>query len=123
MCIHTFKSYLLCLMPGRKWCLISGHNFDSFAACVLCTTCGVTVLLTCRLPCDERCYKQLTCGHQCPGVCGEACPDASYCAHPDCRSTAPSNVLDQVGSASSLVCCFHVSFYIHCVLYISTCFV
>ncbi|KAK8064546.1 hypothetical protein PG994_007184 [Apiospora phragmitis] len=26
-----------------------------------------------RLPCDERCQKQLKCGHQCPGLCGETC--------------------------------------------------
>ena len=28
-----------------------------------------------RLPCDERCAKLLSCGHRCPGICGEICPD------------------------------------------------
>lgn len=31
-----------------------------------------------RLPCDERCSKLLSCGHQCPSLCGETCPDG-YC--------------------------------------------
>jgi hypothetical protein len=31
-----------------------------------------------RLPCDQRCRKELLCGHQCPGLCGETCPE-SYC--------------------------------------------
>ena len=31
-----------------------------------------------RLPCNERCPKLLSCGHRCPGVCGESCPEA-YC--------------------------------------------
>ncbi|KAL4887238.1 hypothetical protein BJY04DRAFT_181 [Aspergillus karnatakaensis] len=31
-----------------------------------------------RLPCLKRCAKDLKCGHQCPGVCGETCPD-DYC--------------------------------------------
>ncbi|EPQ57199.1 P-loop containing nucleoside triphosphate hydrolase protein [Gloeophyllum trabeum ATCC 11539] len=26
-----------------------------------------------RLPCDTRCDKMLSCGHQCPSVCGEDC--------------------------------------------------
>ena len=32
-----------------------------------------------RLPCNTRCAKELTCGHRCPSVCGEACPVAEYC--------------------------------------------
>ncbi|KIW22051.1 uncharacterized protein PV07_12556 [Cladophialophora immunda] len=31
-----------------------------------------------RLPCDQRCSRELPCGHQCPGVCGETCPK-DYC--------------------------------------------
>jgi hypothetical protein len=31
-----------------------------------------------RLPCDKRCTRQLSCGHQCPGLCGENCPE-EYC--------------------------------------------
>lgn len=28
-----------------------------------------------RLPCNKRCSRNLSCGHQCPGICGEICPD------------------------------------------------
>ncbi|KAK6860594.1 hypothetical protein PG995_004230 [Apiospora arundinis] len=31
-----------------------------------------------RLPCDERCQKPLSCGHRCPGLCGETCLEG-YC--------------------------------------------
>ncbi|KAI9645838.1 hypothetical protein NHQ30_005273 [Ciborinia camelliae] len=31
-----------------------------------------------RLPCNKRCSLQLSCGHQCPGICGEPCPE-DYC--------------------------------------------
>ncbi len=31
------------------------------------------------LPCSERCAIKLSCGHQCPSVCGETCPDVRYC--------------------------------------------
>lgn len=31
-----------------------------------------------RLPCNQRCSRTLSCGHQCPGVCGEVCPE-DYC--------------------------------------------
>lgn len=31
-----------------------------------------------RLPCNLRCSKNLSCGHQCPGICGEKCPEG-YC--------------------------------------------
>ncbi|KAI2873818.1 hypothetical protein CBS11852_10733 [Aspergillus niger] len=33
-----------------------------------------------NIPCDLRCKKKLTsCGHQCPGLCGERCPDSRLC--------------------------------------------
>lgn len=28
-----------------------------------------------RLPCNKRCSKSLSCGHLCPGICGEKCPE------------------------------------------------
>jgi hypothetical protein len=31
-----------------------------------------------RLPCNKRCSKNLSYGHQCPGICGEMCPEG-YC--------------------------------------------
>lgn len=32
-----------------------------------------------RFPCDERCDKELPCGHTCPSVCGETCPPVEFC--------------------------------------------
>ncbi|EEY59071.1 uncharacterized protein PITG_22311 [Phytophthora infestans T30-4] len=32
-----------------------------------------------RRLCDLRCTKALTCGHQCPSVCGEDCPSREFC--------------------------------------------
>ncbi|KAI1439194.1 hypothetical protein GGR50DRAFT_7191 [Xylaria sp. CBS 124048] len=31
------------------------------------------------VPCSRRCEKQLSCGHQCPSLCGEICPSEKYC--------------------------------------------
>ena len=31
------------------------------------------------LPCSKRCSLTLSCGHQCPSICGEICPEARYC--------------------------------------------
>ena len=31
-----------------------------------------------RLPCNKRCQSTLSCGHRCPGICGESCPEG-YC--------------------------------------------
>ncbi|KAI1100416.1 P-loop containing nucleoside triphosphate hydrolase protein [Jackrogersella minutella] len=31
------------------------------------------------IPCSKRCSKVLSCGHQCPSLCGEVCPDVKYC--------------------------------------------
>lgn len=31
------------------------------------------------VPCSKRCTLILSCGHQCPSLCGEACPDSRYC--------------------------------------------
>lgn len=31
-----------------------------------------------RLPCNQRCIEDLSCGHRCPSLCGERCPEG-YC--------------------------------------------
>ena len=43
-------------------------------------SCNLPCAVPCdRLPCSERCSKTLSCGHQCPTICGEVCPDPKYC--------------------------------------------
>ncbi|KND02782.1 uncharacterized protein SPPG_08964 [Spizellomyces punctatus DAOM BR117] len=50
----------------------------------------------CRLPCDERCDKILSCGCQCPSVCGEPCPKPSQ-ACPKCASPqSKTSVVDMI---------------------------
>ncbi|KXZ55297.1 hypothetical protein GPECTOR_3g432 [Gonium pectorale] len=66
-------------------------------SCVHQGSCGAPCGAPCdRLPCDERCSKLLSCGHRCPGLCGEPCPTADYCVHPDCRGKAPERIREQV---------------------------
>ncbi|OTB11705.1 hypothetical protein K445DRAFT_339577 [Daldinia sp. EC12] len=31
------------------------------------------------VPCSKRCEKVLSCGHQCPSICGEICPGMKFC--------------------------------------------
>ncbi len=42
-----------------------------------------------RLPCSKRCSEVLTCGHQCPSLCGEICP-SEYCQ--DCSGKGGEQV-------------------------------
>ncbi|ODM20268.1 hypothetical protein SI65_03321 [Aspergillus cristatus] len=59
-----------------------------------CTPCAVSTCLSacphsqcsmpCAAPCDHipctlRCEERLSCGHQCPSVCGEVCPASEFC--------------------------------------------
>ncbi|ETL45649.1 hypothetical protein L916_04299, partial [Phytophthora nicotianae] len=51
--------------------------------CWSCEHCG-DCPLPCGAPCnrrlcDLRCTEILSCGHQCPSVCGEDCPSQEYC--------------------------------------------
>ncbi|CZR66499.1 related to NF-X1 finger and helicase domain protein [Phialocephala subalpina] len=42
--------------------------------------CALPCAVPCDLlPCSKRCSNLLSCGHQCPSICGETCPDARYC--------------------------------------------
>jgi hypothetical protein len=42
-----------------------------------------------RLPCNQRCSKTLSCGHRCPGICGEVCAEG-YCHQ--CSNTLEARV-------------------------------
>ena len=44
------------------------------------STCSMPCAAPCdHVPCSKRCEKELSCGHQCPGVCGDRCPHFSFC--------------------------------------------
>ncbi|KAI0165100.1 P-loop containing nucleoside triphosphate hydrolase protein [Hypoxylon sp. FL1284] len=43
------------------------------------------------VPCSRRCQELLSCGHQCPSLCGELCPGDEYChicASPEVKATS-----------------------------------
>lgn len=43
-------------------------------------TCKLPCAVPCDLlPCSKRCVLKLSCGHECPSVCGEICPEARFC--------------------------------------------
>lgn len=79
-----------CLSPCEVRCQHSQCKLLCHEACAPCIqrctwTCEHQGLCTMpcsapcnRIPCDQRCSKELTCGHQCPGLCGEICPE-NYC--------------------------------------------
>lgn len=44
------------------------------------TKCTMPCAAPCNwVPCSKRCPFTLSCGHQCPSICGETCPEANYC--------------------------------------------
>ncbi|CAG8013371.1 unnamed protein product [Penicillium salamii] len=45
-------------------------------SCIHQGSCSMPCAAPCnRLPCDKRCTEALSCGHQCPSLCGEDCPN------------------------------------------------
>ncbi|KAL5364485.1 hypothetical protein BJX96DRAFT_187908 [Aspergillus floccosus] len=46
------------------------------------SSCSMPCAAPCdHIPCSVRCDKVLSCGHQCPSVCGEPCPSSEFCQH------------------------------------------
>ncbi|KAL4816023.1 hypothetical protein BDW67DRAFT_57620 [Aspergillus spinulosporus] len=44
------------------------------------SSCSMPCAAPCdHIPCSLRCGKILSCGHQCPSVCGEPCPSSTFC--------------------------------------------
>ncbi|KAI0836843.1 P-loop containing nucleoside triphosphate hydrolase protein [Hypoxylon sp. FL0890] len=85
---HPGKDCPPCGMPCEEQCR---HSKCSKACSEPCTPCMAKCSSTCQhsqctmpcaapcnwIPCSKRCGQVLSCGHQCPSVCGEACPDAT----------------------------------------------
>ncbi|EFR02412.1 NFX1-type zinc finger-containing protein 1 [Nannizzia gypsea CBS 118893] len=79
-----------CLAPCEVKCSHSQCTLRCHEPCAPCIesctwscehqgTCEMPCAAPCdRLPCNERCSKDLSCGHQCPGICGEDCAEG-YC--------------------------------------------
>ncbi|KAI1135213.1 hypothetical protein F5Y05DRAFT_185380 [Hypoxylon sp. FL0543] len=81
----------LCKVPCEVRCSHSKCSKKCHEPCVPCaeqtcmsscphTQCDMPCAAPCNwVPCSKRCEKTLSCGHQCPSVCGETCPDVKYC--------------------------------------------
>ncbi|KAF7725498.1 hypothetical protein EC973_009598 [Apophysomyces ossiformis] len=99
--------------PCKKLCTLSVCNHsvcDHLCAtpCIACAEpcewecvhegrclmpCGIPCT---RLPCNERCALRLSCGHQCPSLCGEPCPRPEFCKEDSCAKKLPNQkILDQ----------------------------
>ncbi|ORY07796.1 NFX1-type zinc finger-containing protein 1 [Clohesyomyces aquaticus] len=80
-----------CVSPCEVRCQHSKCTLSCHEACAPCVekctwecehrgACTMPCSAPCnRLPCDQRCTKELACGHMCPGICGEICPND--CCH------------------------------------------
>ncbi|KAF2018601.1 NFX1-type zinc finger-containing protein 1, partial [Aaosphaeria arxii CBS 175.79] len=91
---HDGKECGPCVSPCEVQCAHSKCTLKCHEACAPCVepcawscehqgVCTLPCSAPCnRLPCDERCTKLLSCGHQCPGICGEICHE-DYCH--DCK--------------------------------------
>ncbi|KAI5116801.1 hypothetical protein M0805_007013 [Coniferiporia weirii] len=86
ICSQDHKCLNECEEECRQACVHSQCKLPCSEPCAPCQepctwncshhTCPVPCGSVCaRLPCDLRCQKSLSCGHQCPSVCGENCSE------------------------------------------------
>jgi hypothetical protein len=125
-CEHICKQYCHegneCPPCESKCTVLCEHTACVESCSEPCTVCAEKCLWECehqgkcelscgapcyRLPCNERCNKELECGHKCAGVCGEICPSKDFCV--DC---APEKVKSQ-----GMLKLFLENFLFFCTLY------
>lgn len=88
---HGEKPCQLCVEPCEARCSHSRCSKKCHEPCNPCVencswscphrgACKLPCAVPCDLlPCSKRCSLTLSCGHQCPSVCGEICPEAQHC--------------------------------------------
>ena len=88
---HGEKPCRLCVEPCEVRCSHSRCSKKCHEPCMPCIencswscphrgACNLPCAVPCDLlPCSKRCSLTLSCGHQCPSVCGEICPEAQHC--------------------------------------------
>lgn len=88
---HGEKPCPLCVEPCEVRCSHSRCSKKCHEPCIPCVencswscphrgACKLPCAVPCDLlPCSKRCSVRLSCGHQCPSVCGETCPEVQYC--------------------------------------------
>lgn len=100
---HGDKPCRLCLEACEVRCSHSRCSKKCHEPCVPCVencswscphrgACKLPCAVPCDLlPCSKRCSLTLTCGHQCPSLCGEVCPEAKYCQN--CAAKAVKDMM------------------------------
>ncbi len=88
---HEGKPCRLCVEPCQVRCSHSRCSKKCHEPCIPCVencswscphrgACKLPCAVPCDLlPCSKRCSLTLSCGHQCPSVCGEICPEVHHC--------------------------------------------
>ena len=88
---HGEKPCRLCVEPCEIRCSHSRCSKKCHEPCTPCVekcswscphrgACKLPCAVPCDLlPCSKRCSLRLSCGHQCPSVCGEICPAVVHC--------------------------------------------
>jgi len=88
---HGEKPCRLCVKPCEVRCSHSRCSKKCHEPCIPCVencswscphrgACKLPCAVPCDLlPCSKRCSLSLSCGHQCPSVCGEICPEVQHC--------------------------------------------
>lgn len=88
---HGDEPCRLCQEPCEVRCSHSRCSKKCHEPCMPCVencswscphrgACKLPCAVPCDLlPCSKRCSLKLSCGHECPSVCGEICPEARYC--------------------------------------------
>ena len=108
---HGDKPCRLCLEPCEVRCSHSRCSKKCHEPCVPCVencswscphrgACELPCAVPCDLlPCSKRCPLTLSCGHECPSVCGEICPEPRYCQKCADKSVKDTMVDYIMGSA------------------------
>ena len=88
---HGEKPCRLCVEPCEVRCSHSRCSKKCHEPCIPCVencswscshrgACKLPCAVPCDLlPCSKRCTLPLSCGHQCPSICGEICPKVQHC--------------------------------------------
>ena len=88
---HGQEPCRLCVEPCEVRCSHSRCSKNCHEPCVPCVencswscphrgACKLPCAVPCDLlPCSKRCTLALSCGHQCPSICGEICPEVQHC--------------------------------------------
>ena len=100
---HGEKPCRLCVEPCEVQCSHSRCSKKCHEPCVPCVedcswscphrgACELPCAVPCDLlPCSKRCSLRLSCGHQCPSLCGERCPKPEYCQQ--CASQSVKDIM------------------------------